>query len=181
MALSCYDMGWLRWVGCLKIQVSSQNTGLFCRALLQKRPIFLSILLIAATPYVTCLLTICNMTLCDVILHVTRLLIPCVFDVLICDVMLYVTRLLMICEMALPCYYICNTTLGYMWNGSSMLLYVTSLLSICDMALPCYYMWHDFWLDAFDFPICDVIICDATLDDMWKGFSMLLYVTWLLI
>jgi len=40
------DMGWLRWVGCLKIQVSLQNTGLFCRALLQKRPIFLSILLI---------------------------------------------------------------------------------------------------------------------------------------
>ena len=34
-------MGWLRWVGCLKIQVSLQNTGLFCRALLQKRPIFL--------------------------------------------------------------------------------------------------------------------------------------------
>jgi len=45
-------MGWLRWVGCLKIQVSLQNTGLFCRALLQKRPIFLSILLIVATPYV---------------------------------------------------------------------------------------------------------------------------------
>jgi len=44
------DMGWLRWVGCLKIQVSLQNTGLFCRALLQKRPIFLSILLIVATP-----------------------------------------------------------------------------------------------------------------------------------
>ena len=45
-------MGWLRLVGCLKIQVSLQNTGLFCRALLQKRPIFLSILLIVATPYV---------------------------------------------------------------------------------------------------------------------------------
>ena len=44
-------MGWLRWVGCLKIQVSLENTGLFCRALLQKRPIFLSILLIVATPY----------------------------------------------------------------------------------------------------------------------------------
>ena len=44
-------MGWLRLVGCLKIQVSLQNTGLFCRALLQKRPIFLSILLIVATPY----------------------------------------------------------------------------------------------------------------------------------
>jgi len=52
-SLSIVDlvMGWLRWVGCLKIQVSLQNTGLFCRALLQKRPVFLSILLIVATPY----------------------------------------------------------------------------------------------------------------------------------
>ena len=45
------SMGWLQLVGCLKVQVSLQNTGLFCRALLQKRPIFLSILLIVATPY----------------------------------------------------------------------------------------------------------------------------------
>ena len=45
------DMGWLRLVGCLKIYVSLQNIGLFCRALLQKRPILLSILLIVATPY----------------------------------------------------------------------------------------------------------------------------------
>jgi len=44
------DMGWLRLVGCLKIQISLHNTGLFCRALLQKRPIFSSILLIVATP-----------------------------------------------------------------------------------------------------------------------------------
>ena len=44
-------MGWLRWVGYLKIHVSLQNIGLFCRALLQKRPIFLRILLIVATPY----------------------------------------------------------------------------------------------------------------------------------
>jgi hypothetical protein len=44
------DMGWLRWVGCLKIHVSLQNIGVFCRSLLQKIPIFLSILLIVATP-----------------------------------------------------------------------------------------------------------------------------------
>jgi len=44
------DMGWLRWVGSLKIYVSLQNKGLFCRSLLRKRPIFLSILLIVATP-----------------------------------------------------------------------------------------------------------------------------------
>jgi len=43
------DMGWLRLVGCLKIYISLQNIGLFCRSLLQKRPIFLSILLIVAT------------------------------------------------------------------------------------------------------------------------------------
>jgi len=48
-------MGWLRLVGCLKIYVSLQNIGLFCRSLLQKRPIFLSILLIVATPYTICL------------------------------------------------------------------------------------------------------------------------------
>ena len=53
-------MGWLRLVGCLKIYVSLQNIGLFCRALLQKRPIFLSILLIVATPYVT--LVSCELT-----------------------------------------------------------------------------------------------------------------------
>jgi len=46
-------MGWLRLVGCLKVYVSLQNIGLFCRSLLQKRPIFLSILLIVATPYET--------------------------------------------------------------------------------------------------------------------------------
>ena len=45
-------MGWLRLVGCLKIYVSLQNIGLFCRALLQKRPIFLRSQIIVATPYV---------------------------------------------------------------------------------------------------------------------------------
>jgi len=48
--LGQFDMGWQRLVGCLKIYVSLQNIGLFCRAILQKRPIFLSILLIVATP-----------------------------------------------------------------------------------------------------------------------------------
>jgi len=45
------NMGWLRLVGCLKIYVSLQNIGLFCRALLHQRPMFLSILPIVATPY----------------------------------------------------------------------------------------------------------------------------------
>ena len=43
-------MGWLRFVGSLKLQVSLENIGLFCRALLQKRPIILRSLLIIATP-----------------------------------------------------------------------------------------------------------------------------------
>ena len=44
-------MGWLRLVGSLKLQVSFENTGLFHRALLQKRPIILRSLLIVATPH----------------------------------------------------------------------------------------------------------------------------------
>jgi len=44
-------MGSLRLVGSLKLQVSSENIGLFCRAFLQKRPIILRSLLIVATPH----------------------------------------------------------------------------------------------------------------------------------
>ena len=47
-------MGWLRLVGSLKLQVSLENIGLFCRALLQKRPIILRSLLIVATPHHPC-------------------------------------------------------------------------------------------------------------------------------
>ena len=44
-------MGWLRLVGSLKLFVSLENMGLFCGALLQKRPIILRSLLIVAAPY----------------------------------------------------------------------------------------------------------------------------------
>jgi len=44
-------MGWLQLVGSIKLQVSSAEYRLFYRALLQKRPIILSILLTEATPY----------------------------------------------------------------------------------------------------------------------------------
>jgi len=46
------DMGWLRSVGSIKLQVSFAEYRLFYRPLLQKRPIILSILLTEATPYV---------------------------------------------------------------------------------------------------------------------------------
>ena len=45
------DMGWLRLVGSLKIQVYFAEDSLFYRALLQKRPVILRSLLIVATPY----------------------------------------------------------------------------------------------------------------------------------
>ena len=44
-------MGWLWLVGSLKYRSLLQNIGLFCRALLQKRPVFLGSLLIVATSY----------------------------------------------------------------------------------------------------------------------------------
>jgi len=43
-------IGWLRLVGSLKLQVSFAEYRLFCRALLQKRPIILMSLLVEATP-----------------------------------------------------------------------------------------------------------------------------------
>ena len=46
-------MGWLRSVGSIKCQVSFEEYRLFYRALLQKRPIILSILLTKATPYLS--------------------------------------------------------------------------------------------------------------------------------
>jgi len=44
-------MGWLRSVGSIKLQVSFAEYRLFYRALLQKRPTILSIILTKATPY----------------------------------------------------------------------------------------------------------------------------------
>ena len=43
-------MGWLRLVGSFKLYVSVAEYHLFCRALLQKRPIILRSLIIEATP-----------------------------------------------------------------------------------------------------------------------------------
>jgi len=48
-ARNCSNMAWLRLVGSIKLQVSYAEYSLFCRALLQERPIILSILLVAAT------------------------------------------------------------------------------------------------------------------------------------
>jgi len=50
---STVGLGWLRSVGSIKLYVSLAEYRLFYRALLQKRPIILSILLTKATPYVT--------------------------------------------------------------------------------------------------------------------------------
>jgi len=44
-------MGWLRFVGSLKLKVSFAEYRLFYRALLQKRPIILRSLPVEATPY----------------------------------------------------------------------------------------------------------------------------------
>jgi len=46
---SC-DVGWLRWVASIKLQVSFAEYRLFYRDLLQKRPIILSILVSEASP-----------------------------------------------------------------------------------------------------------------------------------
>jgi len=60
------DMGWLRLVGSLKLQVSFAEYRLFYRALLQKRPIILSL---RNWRYTLIRVTLC-MQLCDT-LHAT--------------------------------------------------------------------------------------------------------------
>ena len=47
---SVFGMGWLQSVGSIKLKVSFAEYRLFYRALLQKRPVILSILLTKATP-----------------------------------------------------------------------------------------------------------------------------------
>jgi len=51
ISLDVLNMGWLRSVGSIRLWVSFAEYRLFYRALLQKRPIILSILLTEATPY----------------------------------------------------------------------------------------------------------------------------------
>jgi len=52
-------MGWLRSVGSIKLQVSFAEYSLFYRALLQKRPIILSVLLTVATLHAWELIKMC--------------------------------------------------------------------------------------------------------------------------
>ena len=59
--MSDVHMGWLRLVGSIKLQVSFAEYSLFYRALLQKGPVILSILLTQATP---CIHTINVHTIC---------------------------------------------------------------------------------------------------------------------
>jgi len=149
-SISCLIMGWLQLVGSVKLQVSFAEYSLFYRALLQKRPIILSILLTEATPqhaylfmckiqseqrtvgmrdvthpYVTWLIHICDMTH----LYVTWL-------IGIRDMTHpYVTWLIHMCDVTHPyvwwLIHMCDMTHSYVWHDSS----------ICDMARS--YVWHD--------------------------------------
>ena len=56
LSLTC-TMGWLRSVRSIKLQVSFAGYRLFYRALLQKRPMILSIQLTKSTPYLSLLLS----------------------------------------------------------------------------------------------------------------------------
>jgi len=66
-------MGWLRWVGSLRLQVSFAEYSLSYRALLQKRPIITNSLLIEATPYIACMcIYMCDKTGWIYFAHVCR-------------------------------------------------------------------------------------------------------------
>jgi len=94
---ACTDAstGWLRLVGSLKLYVSLESVGLFCRALLQQRPIISRSLLVVATPYFT--LASVHYFYTDCCMHINTYIYMCVnicvyvhiyvygeFDVLLC-------------------------------------------------------------------------------------------------
>jgi len=60
-------MGWLRLVGSLMLQVCFAEYSLFCRALLQKKPLILRCLLLVATPYQYEDNRICGAVCCSVL------------------------------------------------------------------------------------------------------------------
>ena len=62
---SAAAMGWLRSVGSIKLQVSFAEYCLFYMALLQNRPIIISILLAEATPYQQCESTFHGQSRCE--------------------------------------------------------------------------------------------------------------------
>jgi len=72
-------MGWLRSVGSIKLQVSFAEYCLFCRALLQKRPMILSILLTKATPYAlsNTRMTLQSHVFCRCSVHRVHMILPC--------------------------------------------------------------------------------------------------------
>ena len=77
-----YTMGWLRLVGSLKLLVSCAEYCLFCRTLLQERPIILRSLLIVATPkhiymYIHVFIYI-HVYRCTYIMYV------CIYHILLC-------------------------------------------------------------------------------------------------
>jgi len=71
VALQHIDMGWLRLVGPLKLQVSLAEYRLFYRDLLQKSPIIWRSLLIVATPYTAKFVVLSDECLVNKLQHTT--------------------------------------------------------------------------------------------------------------
>jgi len=179
-------MGWRRLVGSLKSQVL-QKIGLFCRALLQKRPIILRSLLIVATPYsfrdmyISTTLSICDMytRLVDFVtciwlnLICSKLTFSCLFEFVTCTWLnLLCGRLMLNClrEFVVGTRLVGTVTHSYVWHDS--FIYVTWLIHMCDMTRS--YVWHD----SFIYVTWLIHMCDMTHSYLWHDSSI--YVTWLI-
>ena len=110
--LSIGSMWWLRLVGSLKLQVSFAEYRLFYRAILQKRPIILRSLLVAATPYVYTSPTqymcihVYIYWVCDVPMYTSIPLIPS-------NVYTQCAMYTYLCHILWPFYWACNVYTGY--------------------------------------------------------------------
>jgi len=132
-------MGWLQSVGSIKLQVSFAEYCLFYRALLQKRPIIVSILLTKATPYchrtssrqgdlsvLQCVAVWCCVALCCRVLRCVALCCSALQCVAVCCSVLQCVAVCCsvlqcvaaCCSAQLPSHIIETQRLGCMWQGS---------------------------------------------------------------
>ena len=169
MTVTCvqYDMGWLRIVGSLKLQVSSAKEPYKRDDILQKRPIILRSLLTVATPYdwgicVTWRSHVCDMAFICVtwLPYVWRLWLRTHFVAVWHDLVICVTSCVMWLRVCVTWYsHMCDVAFIYVWHGFYM----------CDVFDGGGTLWHDVWHDLV---MCVTSPCAMTGAYVWRDIVM---------
>jgi len=179
-------MGWLPLVGSLKLHISLAEYRLFYRALLQKRPIILRSLLIAATPQlnfwditskfsgICCSVLQCVAEHCRVLQSVAELcnvwaeILRCFTSKFsgIASLKMSVSSLLVRDSFICVTWriHMCDVIYSHVWHDSFMC--VTWLIHMCDVTYS--YVWRD----SFICITWLIHVCDVTHSYVWHDSLM---------